>query len=65
MRTDTITMPARDIRRGHTLVELDGSRLPVLGTRTCADGTVRIFTATREARMTGSIGLKVLPCKAH
>lgn len=56
----TIVIPARNVRRGATLVDTATNvRMRVLHVCGCSDGTIRIVTDHSEQRMTGSIPVRV------
>ena len=62
MQTTTITISARDLRKGSTIVDTahGGAMVRVTHVTICNDGSLRVFTDHGEQRMTGSVPVRVL-----
>ncbi len=58
----TTTIPARDLRKGSTIVDTarGGVMIRVTHVTICTDGSLRVFTDHGDQRMTGSVPVRVL-----
>jgi len=60
INTQTKTIPARELHAGDRLLNKGANvALPVTRIMPCADGSIRVFTAGSEARMTGSVLVRI------
>lgn len=57
--THTTTISAREVRKGAMLVGAGGVRLRVLAVRHRQDGSIQIYTAHSDQRMTASVPVRV------